>query len=286
MNATRPPSPLSTNPVVKFILELPKITRFLFLSSLGLPLISRFLTIRLEYFLFIPSKILFQGQVWRLLSCFFVAQLGLDFLLQLYFLYLYSSQLEIQHFQHKTAEYAYFVTFCMVLSWLFGYFFALLVLKDVLLFALIYVWSRCNAHQSVQFMFGITFQALYLPWVLVIFSFLITSQPPLTSLLGIAIGHVYYYLKIEYPTTMMSTHQGRPPRVNAARSNRLSSFTSSLILRLTTTPSFFYTWFPESEASSSHFNVGSGTQHSGSGRSTSFSTRPHTWNSRGQRLGS
>lgn len=46
----------------------------------------------------------------------------------------------------------------------------------------------------------IRFQALYFPWVLVAFDFLMGGFP-LPEILGIFVGHIYFFLEYIYPTT-------------------------------------------------------------------------------------
>lgn len=64
---------------------------------------------------------------------------------------------------------------------------------------LIYVWGRRNEHVLMSFLGLFTFRAPFLPWVLVAFSLLLGHSAQL-DLLGIAVGHVYLYLKDVLPT--------------------------------------------------------------------------------------
>ena len=49
----------------------------------------------------------------------------------------------------------------------------------------------------IEFFFGAVFKAIYLPWVLCVFR-LIVDGSGLTELLGIFVGHIYYFLKYRY----------------------------------------------------------------------------------------
>lgn len=62
---------------------------------------------------------------------------------------------------------------------------------------LVYIWSRRSPQVRVNF-FGLTFQAPFLPWVLMGFSLLLGNSI-LVDLLGIAVGHIYYFLEDVFP---------------------------------------------------------------------------------------
>ena len=58
---------------------------------------------------------------------------------------------------------------------------------------MVYVWGRLNPHQRMSFLGLFPFTAPYLPWVLLIFSVLL-GNPVTVDLIGIAVGHAYYFL--------------------------------------------------------------------------------------------
>ncbi len=61
-----------------------------------------------------------------------------------------------------------------------------------------YVWCQLNRDTIVSFWFGTQFKAIYLPWVLVAFN-LIVKGGGMSELLGIAVGHLYFFLMFKYP---------------------------------------------------------------------------------------
>ncbi len=63
---------------------------------------------------------------------------------------------------------------------------------------MVYVWARRNARQPMNFLGLLNFRAPYLPWVLLLFSFVLGSSPSM-DVLGILAGHVYYYMADVYP---------------------------------------------------------------------------------------
>lgn len=94
------------------------------------------------------------------------------------------------------------------------------VLMDPLVLAVLYVWCQLNKDQIVNFWFGTQFKAMYLPWVLFAFNVVI-SGGGLMELIGILVGHLYFFLMFKYPQDF-----GGPS--------------------LLSTPQFLYNWFPNS----------------------------------------
>lgn len=69
---------------------------------------------------------------------------------------------------------------------------------DPMILSVLYIWCQLNKEVIVNFWFGTRFKAMYLPWVLLGFN-LILSNGSTYSLVGILVGHLYYFLKIKYP---------------------------------------------------------------------------------------
>lgn len=150
---------------------------------------------------------------------------GFHFLLNCYFLYNYSLRLETDHFKSSPGDYFFLLLFnwaiCVVIgllfslpvcnstnSWLYfsNYFkwilhkiwYSFQLLMDPLILSVLYIWCQLNKDVIVNFWFGTRFKAMYLPWVLLAFN-LILSSGSTYSLVGILVGHLYYFLKIKYP---------------------------------------------------------------------------------------
>ena len=87
----------------------------------------------------------------------------------------------------------------LVLSVLGGYFLKIPVLSSALVFMILYVWSRRNPETPMNF-FGFRFKGFYIPWVMLAFSVLIGNSPVM-DLLGIAAGHLYFFLQDVLPET-------------------------------------------------------------------------------------
>lgn len=78
-----------------------------------------------------------------------------------------------------------------------SYFLKILVLSGSLFFMLIYLWSKRNPSSPCRFyMFNV--EAQYLPWVMLAFSFIV-GDDIVADLLGLGVGHLFYFLKQELP---------------------------------------------------------------------------------------
>ncbi|CAB5343792.1 unnamed protein product [Rhizophagus irregularis] len=103
--------------------------------------------IRPHYLVHIPQFTFYKLQIWRLYTSFFLYGLSLSGAFQLYFLYTYSRDVEIDKFLGRTADY--------VFPFVRGF-------NDT--------YSRMRSNS--KFMFGIRFKGVYLPFVLLIFEML------------------------------------------------------------------------------------------------------------------
>ncbi|TMW57048.1 hypothetical protein Poli38472_002973 [Pythium oligandrum] len=188
------------NDPLEWYYEIPIISRlyltgaFLTTTACALDLVSPFSL----YFNF--NLIFFKGQVWRLLTNFlFFGLFSLDFLFHMYFVVRYCRLLEEGSFRGRTADFLYML--------LLGAFFMILVapfvnihfLGSSLTFMMVYVWGRRNEHVRMSFLGLFPFTAPYLPWVLFSFSLLLGNSAT-TDIMGIVIGHIYYFFEDVYPT--------------------------------------------------------------------------------------
>nr|XP_054922347.1 derlin-1-like isoform X2 [Dermacentor andersoni] len=124
--------------------------------------------------------------------------MGFHYLVNLYFLYTYSIRLETGLFDGHPANYLFMLLFnwiCIVIVALLS---DLMLLMDPLVLSVLYVWCQLNKDVIVTFWFGTQFKAIYLPWVLLAFNMII-SGGGLYELIGILVGHLYFFLMFKYP---------------------------------------------------------------------------------------
>ncbi|KAG1697395.1 Derlin-1 [Nymphon striatum] len=198
--------------------SLPLITRWWFILSIVLPVLGRFGLLNPYYMVLLYEPIVYKFQIWRPVTSVFFYVLsqgsGFHYLINLYFLYNYSVRLETGLFDGRPADYLFMLLFnwvCIVaVQSCRGYFptpqslvlstlsFDLELLMDPMILSVLYVWCQTNKDQIVQFWFGTQFKAMYLPWVLLAFN-MILSGGGIMELVGIVVGHLYFFLMFKYP---------------------------------------------------------------------------------------
>ncbi len=145
-------------------------------------------------------------QWWRLLTNFFFfgANLSIDFMFHIFFLVRYCSALEDGSFRGRAADFCYFIAIGAVQMLCVAPFVGQHFLGVSLTFMMVYLWGRRNPHSRINFL-GFTFTAPYLPWVMLGFSVLLSGAAGASAdLLGICVGHVYYFLEDVYPQMIPS----------------------------------------------------------------------------------
>lgn len=95
------------------------------------------------------------------------------------------------------------------------------MLMDPMVMSVIYVYCMVNQDQIVSFWFGTRFKARYLPWTLFGMNFVLGGGG-MSELVGIIVGHLYYFVMLKYPADQGVT--------------------------LVQTPRFFYNYLPNHEA--------------------------------------
>ncbi|XP_019718518.1 derlin-2 [Hippocampus comes] len=148
---------------------------------------------------FNPDLILRNYQVWRLITNFlFFGPVGFNFLFNMIFLYRYCRMLEEGSFRGRTGDFVFMFLFGGLLMTIFGTFVSLVFLGQAFTIMLVYIWSRRNPNVRMNFFGLLNFQAPFLPWVLMGFSLLLGNSI-IIDLLGIAVGHVYFFLEDVFP---------------------------------------------------------------------------------------
>jgi len=191
--------------VLGFYNEIPIVSRVYLTLALGattacfMDLVSP-LTLYYNY-----DLIMNKGQYWRLISSFlFFGSFSLDFLFHMYFVVRYCRLLEEGSFRGRTADFIYMLFFGAVLMLVIAVNFSLFAkikfLGHPLAFMMVYVWARGPENVNVRMsLLGIfPFNAPYLPWVLLLFSLLLGNSIE-TDLLGIVVGHFYYFFDYVFP---------------------------------------------------------------------------------------
>lgn len=213
--------------------SIPIVTRWWFSLSIVFPLLGKLGLINGYYMILDYHSIVSRFQIWRLFTaCVYypvMPQTGFHYLINLYFLYSYSSRLETGLFDGRPADHLFMILFNGIILIIIGLLLPLRLLMDPLILSVLYVWCQINKDTIVQFWFGMQFKAMYLPWVLAIFNMVIQGGG-LTELLGIFVGHLYFFLMFKYPQDFGGT-------------------------RFLTTPSILYNLLPNRQGGVSGFGV-------------------------------
>ncbi|RWS08241.1 derlin-2-like protein [Dinothrombium tinctorium] len=161
---------------------------------------------------FNPAAIFHRYEIWRLFTSFlFFGSVGFNFLFNLIFTYRYCRMLEEGSFRGRAADFFLMFLFGGTLMIIIALFVNLLFLGHAFTIMLVYVWSRRNPWVRMNFFGLLNFQAPYLPWVLFALSLLLGNSV-LVDLMGIAVGHIYYFLEDVFPNQVGGFRILRTPR--------------------------------------------------------------------------
>ncbi|KAI9017561.1 hypothetical protein HDU85_006151 [Gaertneriomyces sp. JEL0708] len=193
-----------TFPLEQWYYEVPVITRT-YVTAVVLTTLACQLDLVSPFHLYFSLPLIVKAkQWWRFLTSFlYFGNLSLDFLFHMFFLVRYSRMLEEGSFRGRTADFLWFLLFGMTSIIFLAPFLpshaSIPFLSSPLTFMLVYVWARRNAFIRMNFLGVFNFTAPYLPWVLLAFTVLLNNQWPAGDLLGLAVGHIYYFLDDVFP---------------------------------------------------------------------------------------
>ncbi|KRX08303.1 hypothetical protein PPERSA_01764 [Pseudocohnilembus persalinus] len=144
-------------------------------------------------------KVFSSVQIWRLITnFFFVGTFSFNIIFALFFLHFAISRIESLYSKRNYADLLYLILFTMITLDIVGMIFSAPFLISGFQIVLIYIWCKRRPLEIVQFLFGIRIKSAYFPFFLVGFH-LLTGQNVLIDVIGLAIGHVYIFLKDIYP---------------------------------------------------------------------------------------
>ena len=180
-----------------YFYDLDPITRFFLVAVVGTTCGVSFQFIDPGSIALLWPNIVKKFEIWRIFSNFmFFGTFSFPTLIQIYMLVQYSGLYEADPFNTgaggTSADFAWMLVIGAAVLSFFGYLFMTPFLGPSLSFMILYVWSKKHPDGNSSF-FGFQVQALYLPWVLLTFHMLIGNDIFMPGL-GIAAGHVYYFL--------------------------------------------------------------------------------------------
>mgnify|MGYP002789304338 CR=1 FL=1 len=78
-------------------------------------------------------------------------------------------------------------------------------LGSPLTLCMVYIWSKRNPFALMNFLGVLNFSASYLPWVLTLFSYMISGTVPYSDILGITFGHLVWFMEDVAPYYLNNT---------------------------------------------------------------------------------
>eukprot|EP00927_Polykrikos_kofoidii_P051660 TRINITY_DN45449_c0_g1_i1.p1 TRINITY_DN45449_c0_g1~~TRINITY_DN45449_c0_g1_i1.p1 ORF type:complete len:215 (+),score=15.92 TRINITY_DN45449_c0_g1_i1:177-821(+) len=150
--------------------------------------------------------IIYELQLWRLVTCFlFFGTFGMSFFWNTYVLVFYCSSLEDVAFHSRSADFLWMLICGASLLLCFTYFLGnTFFISGAMIDMMTYLWGRRNPTARMH-VIAFTIRAPYLPWALAGISLLMGGGIQ-DHLMGIAVGHIYYFFEDVYP--LLPTSQG------------------------------------------------------------------------------
>lgn len=182
--------------------SIPLITRSWFAASIAVPFIGKLGLIDFRNLLLFPELVFSRFHLWRPVTATLYFPItpntGFLYLVNLYFLYHYSTRLETGAFDGRPADYIFMLLFNWICIVITGLLMNMQLLMIPLIMSVLYVWAQFNKDMIVSFWFGTRFKAHYLPWVILVFNFIIGGSF-VNELTGNLVGHLYFFLMFKYP---------------------------------------------------------------------------------------
>ncbi|XP_019154784.1 PREDICTED: derlin-1-like [Ipomoea nil] len=147
------------------------------------------------------SDVFRRFQVWRLVTnFFFIGAFSFTFAFRLLIILRYGVQLERGPFDKRTADYVWMFLFgaigLLVMS-IFPFLWSPFMGAS-LVFMIVYIWGREFPNERINVYGLVQFKGFYLPWYMLGID-MILGNPLKPDMLGIAAGHIYYFLTVLHP---------------------------------------------------------------------------------------
>ena len=177
--------------------ELPMMTKYLCAATLAATVSVSLHIFDQSTFYFSLELIREKFHFWRLFFPFiYCGPFSFPFAMHMYMLYSNSSRYEKNPYNTgaggNSADFLWMVLLGMVVMLTIGYYFMIPVLATPLVYMIMYVWSRREPDMPMS-LFTFNYKALYSPWVMVAIQ-IVTGNSITEPLMGIATGHLYFFL--------------------------------------------------------------------------------------------
>lgn len=164
------------------------------------------LNVTMQFGFPLPHQIYFNPfllprEPWRVLaSILWMGPLNFENVFQSVFMLRYMIDLETNNFHKRKSDFAYMIFINTILiALLSATFVNALFLSSPFNLMLVYLWSRKNPLAMMNFMGIFAVPAPWIPWLLLSVGYLVNGKVPGGELVGIVVGHFYYYMMDVYP---------------------------------------------------------------------------------------
>eukprot|EP01026_Neomeris_dumetosa_P015019 TRINITY_DN1562_c0_g1_i1.p1 TRINITY_DN1562_c0_g1~~TRINITY_DN1562_c0_g1_i1.p1 ORF type:complete len:285 (+),score=4.11 TRINITY_DN1562_c0_g1_i1:82-855(+) len=183
-------------------LSIPPITRALGTAMFACTCLYQIGILQPSWIYFDHKLVLQQFQIWRLITpMFFLGGFSLDFFFHLLWFVRYAPPLEKNVFQFSPADYLVFYLFNAFVYCLIQFIYppaGLFFFSSSTIFAVLYLWSRNFPNEVISLYGLVTIRSFYLPFAFAGIS-LLFGKSPVHEIIGIVVGHIYYFLTVLYP---------------------------------------------------------------------------------------
>jgi Derlin-2/3 len=182
--------------------DVPVLTKFFLVGTVALSVLTQFKFVQQDSLLLIWPYVTEKKELWRLVTTFFYAgSFSFNFLIHCMVFYENCRRYELNPMNTgaggNSADFLWMILVTSTVLLAAAYFFDLYLLTEPLLYVIMYIWSRRESFTMVN-IFGFTFQAFYLPWVYIAIRLFMGGEIT-EPLMGIAVGHFYYFLVETFP---------------------------------------------------------------------------------------
>lgn len=156
------------------------------------------------YYVFFTPSLLFKlpPQIWRMFTSFLLTGSGISFIFDLYFMYHYSSSLEIAspRFTQPEDFFTYLVFVASVILLTSGFFLGNTIFTSALILAMIWTYAQDNRGRRATFII-IPMPVEYLPFAMLTFTAVFAGwDVALGESMGIVAAHSHDFITRIYPT--------------------------------------------------------------------------------------
>ncbi|PAA91945.1 hypothetical protein BOX15_Mlig019086g1 [Macrostomum lignano] len=162
-----------------------------------------------------PKLLLTTMQIWRPITCFlFLGKLNFSFFFRLLAVYRCCRMLEEDVFRNRTGDLVFMLAFCGFFILLANCFLGSAFLAQSFLMSMIYLWCRNRWYRFINLhLIGqIAFPALFLPLIILLISMVLYKSACMANLLGILVGHLYFFFDGVFPQLGHGFQVLRTPR--------------------------------------------------------------------------